>query len=138
MSAKTFRSGYVAGPALVLAGLLLVRSTAAAAAEAALEPQVDAIVAAVMPKARYPGVAVAISKGGEVVYSKGFGFADLENHIKVSRETVFPIGSITKSFTALAVMQLVEQGKLSLDAPVGELPHATTADRRARWRCVTC
>lgn len=86
----------------------------------ALAPQLDAIVANVMDKARYPGIAVAVRKGGEVVYRKGFGFADLENRIPVTADTVFPIGSVSKSFTGLAVMQLVEQGKLSLDAPLSQ------------------
>jgi len=85
---------------------------------AQLASQLDGIAASVMEKARYPGVALLLSRRGEVIYRKGFGFADLENRIPVTPDTVFPIGSVTKSFTGLAVMLLVEQGKLSLDAPL--------------------
>ncbi|MEJ6472917.1 serine hydrolase domain-containing protein [Pseudoalteromonas piscicida] len=68
-----------------------------------------------------PGVAVTIVKDGEVVLLKGYGFADVQNQIKVNpSKTLFRIGSITKTMTALAVMQLVEQGKLSIDTDINE------------------
>jgi len=70
-----------------------------------------------MHRARIPGLALAIVKDDKVVYLKGYGQADSSGR-PVTPQTSFILGSITKSFTALAVMQLVEAGKVELDAPV--------------------
>jgi CubicO group peptidase (beta-lactamase class C family) len=61
-----------------------------------------------------PGCAVLVSKNGEIFYNKTFGVADLELNVPVNQNMVFRIGSITKQFTAVAILQLVEQEKLSL------------------------
>ena len=61
------------------------------------------------------GAAVLVAQDGEVVYEKGFGFANLEHHVPVTPETKFRIGSITKQFTASAILKLQEEGKLSVD-----------------------
>ena len=63
-----------------------------------------------------PGLAVAIVQDSEVIYSSGFGMA--ASGQSVTPQTPFVLGSLSKSFTALAVMQLIEQGKVKLDAPV--------------------
>lgn len=65
-----------------------------------------------------PGLSVAIAVGNQVVYSNGFGMADLENSIPAKSTTVYRTASIAKPMTAVAVMRLVEQGKLNLDAPI--------------------
>jgi len=66
-----------------------------------------------------PGMAVSVGVRGELVWSEGFGYADLEQRVPVwPAVTRFRIGSVSKPFTALAVAQLYEQGKLDLDAPV--------------------
>jgi CubicO group peptidase (beta-lactamase class C family) len=62
-----------------------------------------------------PGVAVVIVKDGEVVFRKGYGMANLELGVTIEPDMVFRIGSVTKQFTAVAILMLVEQGKLSLD-----------------------
>jgi len=67
-----------------------------------------------------PGVAVAIVKDHEIVFAKGFGVRDLKGGGKVDADTLFAIGSNTKAFTAAAIGQLVQQGKISWDAPVLE------------------
>lgn len=64
------------------------------------------------------GVAVRVERAGEVLYNKGWGKARLEGEIPVSDSTVFRIGSITKVFTAVAVLQLQEAGKLDIDDPI--------------------
>lgn len=61
-----------------------------------------------------PGCAVLVAKKGKVIYRKAFGEADLELHVPVRPEMIFRLGSITKQFTAVAILQLVEQGKISL------------------------
>ncbi|MGB7727025.1 MAG: serine hydrolase domain-containing protein [Candidatus Acidiferrum sp.] len=65
-----------------------------------------------------PGLALAVALHGKIVYSETFGYADLEERVPVWPTTKFRIGSISKPLTAVALMQLVEAGKLDLDAPV--------------------
>jgi serine beta-lactamase-like protein LACTB, mitochondrial len=65
-----------------------------------------------------PGLALAVAVDGKIVYSEGYGYADLEERVPVWPTTKFRIGSISKPLTATALMQLVEAGKLDLDAPV--------------------
>lgn len=62
-----------------------------------------------------PGLSILVAKDGKTIYTKGFGMANLENNIKAEPKHVFEIGSITKQFTALSILMLEEQGKLSVD-----------------------
>lgn len=80
--------------------------------------QIQAAVARFMAERKVPGLAVAIVEKGEYAWSSGFGMADLENSVPVTPQTLFRLGSISKPLTAVAAMQLWEQGKLDLDAPV--------------------
>lgn len=66
----------------------------------------------------WPGVSVAVGVNGEIVWSEGFGYADIENRVAVWPETKFRVGSVSKPLTAAALALLIEQGKLDLDAPV--------------------
>lgn len=65
-----------------------------------------------------PGLAIAVAVDGKLAYAEGFGYADLEQRVPARPTTKFRIGSISKPLTATALMQLVEQGKLDLDAPI--------------------
>lgn len=65
-----------------------------------------------------PGLALAVAVDGKIVYSEGFGYADLEERVPAWPTTKFRIGSISKPLTAAALMELVETGKVDLDAPV--------------------
>ncbi len=65
-----------------------------------------------------PGLQVAVAVDGRLVWSETFGYADVERRVPVTRTTLFRIGSVSKPLTAAAVAQLVEAGKLDLDAPV--------------------
>lgn len=67
---------------------------------------------------KIPGLQVAVAIDGKLVWSEAFGYADLARHARVTRTTMFRIGSVSKPLTATAVAQLVQQGKLDLDAPV--------------------
>ncbi|MCI2424667.1 beta-lactamase family protein [Candidatus Acetothermia bacterium] len=71
-----------------------------------------------MSETKLPGLSAAVIKGDEVIWKKGFGFRNLECGFPATPSTLYRIGSVTKSFTALSIMQLVEQGKLRLDDPV--------------------
>lgn len=76
---------------------------------------------------------VAIMDGGRVVYAEGFGMADRQKSLPVGPRTLFNIGSISKVFVATALMQLVDDGKVSLDDPVAQhLPEFRMADPRDR------
>lgn len=65
-----------------------------------------------------PGISVLVARDGKIVYESGFGFADLARKTRVSPETKFRIGSVTKQFTAAAVLRLIGDGKLSLTDPL--------------------
>ncbi|HEV3203248.1 MAG TPA: serine hydrolase, partial [Gemmataceae bacterium] len=67
---------------------------------------------------KVPGAAVAVVKGNEVVYMKGFGVKELEGSEPVTPETLFPIASCTKAFTTTAMAMLVDEGKMTWDDPV--------------------
>lgn len=92
---------------------------------------VDRYVQAEMQAVGIPGLALAIIHGDKIVYQKGFGIADPSGR-SVTPQTPFNIGSVSKTFTALAVMQLAEAGELELDAPVQRyLPWFRVADADA-------
>ena len=65
-----------------------------------------------------PGVAVAVFKEGEIVYKRGFGMANLEYDIPITTGSIFHIASISKQFTAMSILLLAQEGKLSLDDDV--------------------
>src|SRR5688572_11386030 len=67
---------------------------------------------------KIPGMSAAIIKDQKVLWAKGFGFADMEKRIPATPDTLYHLASITKTFGATLIMQLVEQGKLSLDEPM--------------------
>ena len=82
-----------------------------------------------MAKGKVPGAAVGIVKDGELVYASGFGVSELGSDEPVTPDSVFAMGSVAKTPTAMAIMQLVEDGKIDLDAPVTKyLPYFTLAD----------
>ncbi len=69
-------------------------------------------------KYKVPGSIVAIAHHGKIIYEKPFGYRNMEESKRVTRDTVFGLASITKSFTCVAIMQLAEQGKLDIYSPV--------------------
>ncbi len=110
----------LAAPRLLSAVLLLglaAAPPAVAASDADLATALDTLFAEAYPTDR-PGAAVRIEKGGEVVLRKGYGLADLELGVPIEPDMVVRLGSITKQFTAAAVLMLAEEGKIDLDAPV--------------------
>ena len=86
---------------------------------AELEAFLDDFFAGAMEEYHIAGAAIAVVKDGQLFFAKGYGYADIKNKIPVDAEqTIFRIGSVGKTLTWTAVMQLVEQGKLDLDADV--------------------
>jgi CubicO group peptidase (beta-lactamase class C family) len=100
----------------IMVSLLVAPPTVQPAATATFDP-VDRYVDTFVRQNHIPGLALAIVQNDQVVHLQGFGMADPSGR-PVTGQTPFEIGSVSKSFTALAVMQQVEAGKIDLDAPV--------------------
>lgn len=100
---------------------------------AQISAQIDAYVRGVMERMHVPGLVVAVVRGGKVEKLTTYGQANLEWQLPVTSDTRFQIASSTKIFTATLVMQLVQEGKLALDAKVARyLPDAPEA-----WKAIT-
>jgi serine beta-lactamase-like protein LACTB len=82
------------------------------------QTQIESVISKFMATSRAPGISAAVVENGEFVWSSGFGFADLENHVAATSATLYRLGSISKPITATGAMQLWEQKKLDLDAPI--------------------
>ena len=67
-----------------------------------------------------PGAAVLIMKGDDIIFDKGYGIADIDTKVPIDGNTFFNIASVSKQFTAVAILQLAEAGKLSLEDPVSK------------------
>ncbi|MCO6451399.1 MAG: alpha/beta fold hydrolase [Caldilineales bacterium] len=93
--------------------------------------KIEALVEKTMMNNYLPGLAIGIVKDGEVVYAEGFGVGNVEEENPVTTQSLFNVGHVTNLFTAAAVMQLVEQGLVDLDAPVTDyLPYFSLDDPR--------
>lgn len=93
----------------------------------------DSVIAEEMAKQHVPGIAVGIVQRGELVLATGFGLANVEHAVPVTKSTIFQSGSLAKQFTAVAVMLQVESGKLSLEDPISHFfPDAPVA-----WKPIT-
>jgi serine beta-lactamase-like protein LACTB, mitochondrial len=108
---------------LVVAGCASATSTQFDRAILESRTQIDRIVR----DAAIPGVAIAVTVGDRIVWLDRFGSADREAHTAVADDTRFRIGSVSKVLTAAALMRLVQEGRLNLDAPVStylaDFPH---------------
>lgn len=80
--------------------------------------RLETFIPARMQTWKVPGLAIAVVQNGQVIYSHGFGWRDVKGNLPVTTKTVFAIGSISKSFTSLAMGILNDQGKLDWDKPV--------------------
>jgi CubicO group peptidase (beta-lactamase class C family) len=80
--------------------------------------EVERYVRAELARQRIPGLSVAILRGDRLVLARGYGYANLEHRVKATDSTVYQVGSVTKQFTAAAVVMLSEQGRLGLDNPI--------------------
>lgn len=123
MSIMSERPGSVAVVNLLLCLMLLALilpklSATDAASSSELEARIDAYVQDIIAAGAYPAVAVSVRQGDTLVYHAAQGFADLEHQVPASADTVFRIGSLTKSFTSLLLARLAVEGKLDLELPV--------------------
>src|SRR5262245_18484200 len=94
---------------------------------------IDEYIQDEMMSRRIPGLALAVIKNGEIVKMNGYGVANLEHDVPVTPDTVFALASVTKQFTATAIMRLVEQGRLKQNDPITKyLPSSPR-----KWRGIT-
>jgi CubicO group peptidase (beta-lactamase class C family) len=100
--------------------LSLVLALIVVAVLAARAQDVDEVVREWMDKQHVPAVALVVMKDGAVTRAQGYGFADVENRVPTTPETVFKIGSVSKQFIATAIMLLVQDGRLSVDDRVSK------------------
>lgn len=108
--------------------------SAAALPEGAIAA-IDRIASEEIDQHKVASHAVAVVKDGQIVVARGYGFANLENQVPATAETVYRLGSITKQFTAMAIMLLVEDGKLSVDDELTKfLPDYPTGGRQITIR----
>jgi CubicO group peptidase (beta-lactamase class C family) len=108
-------------------------ATVAAAQTPAQIAAVDRYVRAELARQQIPGLSVAILRGDRLVLARGYGYANLEHRARATDSTVYQLGSVTKQFTAAAVVMLSEQGRLGLDDPITRyLPEGSSV-----WQGVT-
>lgn len=102
--------------------LLVCLASAAAAAQEpgrdGLPRKLGALVREAFPRTKCPGLSVAVAEGGSVVFSEAYGLADLENGVPLTARSLHRLASLSKPVTGTIIMDLVESGRLSLDAPV--------------------
>lgn len=99
----------------------------------AQESAIEQAAVAGITSSRIPALSVAVVSGDGPVWAKAWGFSDMENHVPATPRTVFRLASISKTFTAVAAMSLVERGQLDLDAEVQKY----VAFPRKKWPITT-
>ncbi len=98
----------------------------------------DAAIQEMMTQHKAAGYAVAIARGDRIVFQKGYGLADIENGVAITPDTVFRVGSVTKQFTAVGILALVDQGKLSVNDRLSKyLPDYPNADKITIYQMIT-
>jgi CubicO group peptidase (beta-lactamase class C family) len=78
-------------------------------------------LSSIQAKSNWPGFALAIIKNDSIIFSNGYGFANIEKKIAYSIETIQPIGSVSKTVIGLAIMKAIEQGYFTLQTPINDL-----------------
>jgi len=128
---RTVLSGAVAGAAALALSSCSQKGVKPASSSGTAFDELDAKINAGMKAYAIPGVAVGVWAGGQE-YVKGYGITNVDHPTPVDGDTVFRIGSTTKTFTGTTMMRLVDQGKVDLDAPVRRyLPEFAVADPAA-------
>jgi CubicO group peptidase (beta-lactamase class C family) len=99
-----------------------------------LESQVDSLIKTYIDSSKIAGTAIGVFKGNEKILLKSYGFADLEFDVKLPINASFEIGSITKQFTAAAILQLAENRKINLDDKITKYINFNTQGKRVTVR----
>jgi D-alanyl-D-alanine carboxypeptidase len=110
-------------------------STTAVEADIALGDRMDAAAAAALREIRAAGFSIAVVRDGQLMLAKGYGYADLAERVPAAANTIYRLASITKQFTAAAILHLAEEGKLSLEDRISDyLPDYPALGRRITIR----
>ncbi|MYN41122.1 serine hydrolase [Duganella sp. FT109W] len=112
---------------------LVCSSLSLHAAAANVSDEVTAFLKQTMQEQRIPALQVAVIRHNQIVKLDAFGTANVENAVPATRDSIFSINSCTKAFTGVAIMQLVEAGKLGIDDPISRY----LDDLPAAWRAIT-
>ena len=118
--------------------LCLAPASASAQTKSAVDSErqtekVDSFVREIMTANHIPGLSLAVLREGKIILAKGYGLANLELSTPATEKTAFVIFSLTKTFTGVATMMLVEEGKISLKDPISQY----IAGLPAAWQQVT-
>lgn len=111
-------AGPLAGPLAAQAPAAAVKTDKAVKADKAA---IDGVAASFYNLPNAPGAAILVAEGDQVLLEKGYGLASLELGVPIAPDMVFRLGSVTKQFTAVAILMLEEQGKLRLDQKISEI-----------------
>jgi CubicO group peptidase (beta-lactamase class C family) len=128
---RSFLLNLFVAPTFLFASVLW--SGASATPRDTMLEEIDRFVSTEMSRQQIPGMAVAVVKNGEVMVAKGYGSASLEHEVPVTAHSIFQSGSVSKQFTAAAIMLLEEQGKLRLDDQIARYLPRT----KAQWGSIT-
>lgn len=98
-----------------------------------IERMIDEFIDAEMREQKIPGVALAVFRRGEMIFNRTYGYSNVEHEIPVKLETMFQSGSVGKQFTSMAIMMLVEQGRLELNDKINKY----FSDAPIEWMNIT-
>jgi CubicO group peptidase (beta-lactamase class C family) len=132
---RSFRSVKVSMPSTLATWSLvaLIWTSTASAQTPAQLTAVNRFINAELARQRIPGMSVAVLRGDSVLIARGYGLANVEQRVPATDSTVYAVGSLTKQFTAAAIVLLSQQGRLGLDDPITRfLPEGS-----AVWSAVT-
>ena len=133
MSRKKQAAVACAWAAGMICGFSLLAQTVSIKEDSSSADRIERVIRQEMQSRKIPGLQLTVVQHGRITFSGAYGLANVENSVPVTKQTIFRINSMSKAFTGVACMQLVEAGKLSLNAPVSryldQLP--------ASWQAVT-
>jgi CubicO group peptidase (beta-lactamase class C family) len=114
---------------IALASSLLIATAHAQQLPADMQAKIASIAQDTLQKTGVPSASIAVAEGDHIIYAQAFGWADVAAHKRAAADMAYPIGSISKQFTAQAVLLLQQRGKLSIDDPVAKyFPNFTRAN----------
>jgi len=117
----------------ILSLILVMTAAVTARAQNDFSQKINKIVNKAMTDESIPGMAVAVVQDGKVVFEKAYGVRSIDGNAKADEQTVFSIGSVSKAFTAVGLMLLVQENKIALDDPIKKYMKGLPAD----WQNIT-
>src|SRR4051812_27575175 len=111
--------------------LLLLAACGAHAGVPAPAPAIDAVAASALRDGDAVGISIVVARGDPLVHARGYGYADRERRIAATEHSIYPLASLSKQLWAVAALQLVEAGRVDLEAPLATILY-TFPDHRIR------